>query len=224
VTRPDRRAQLVTEHMPLVRALARRYAGRGEPLDDLVQVGAIGMLKAIDRFDPAVGSDFRAFATPAILGEIRRHFRDRTWVLKVPRTVKDAYVAVAQAISVLSAELGHSPTVAQIVAFSGLSEDLVLDALAAGSAYRPTSLAGTGGDDGDIELPVDDEELGRALDRATFGASISGLPERQRRVLTLRFVDDLTQSQIADRLGISQMHVSRLLRASLERMRGELAG
>jgi RNA polymerase sigma-B factor len=221
---PDRRAQLVDEHMPLVRSLARRYAGRGEPLDDLIQVGAIGLLKAIDRFDPSLGDDLRAFATPAILGEIRRHFRDRTWVLKVPRTVKDAYVAVAQAINVLSTELGRSPTVAQIVAFSGLSENLVLDALAAGSAYRPTSLAGTGGDDGDIDLPVDDDELGRTLDRATFGASIADLSERQRRVVTLRFVDDLTQSEIADRMGISQMHVSRLLRASLDRIREELTG
>jgi RNA polymerase sigma-B factor len=220
---PDRRSQLVAEHMPLVHSLARRYTGRGEPLDDLAQVGAIGLLKAIDRFDSSVGSDFRAFATPVILGEIRRHFRDRTWVLKVPRSVKDAYVTVARAINALGSELGRSPTVAQIVAFSGLSEDLVLDALAAGSAYRPTSLTAAGDDDsGELELPVDDQELGQAIDRASFGASLATLSERERRVVTLRFVDDLTQSQIADQLGISQMHVSRLLRASLERMRGDL--
>lgn len=209
--------------MPLVRSLARRYAGRGEPLDDLVQVGAIGLLKAIDRFDSSVGRDLRAFAAPAILGEIRRHFRDQAWAVKVPRTVKDAYVTVSHAIDVLSGELGHSPTVAQIVEFSGVSEALVLDALAAGSAYRPQSLTGSGDDaDHDLELPVDDAELARTLDRATFGAAIANLSEQQRRVVSLRFVDDLTQSQIAAKMGISQMHVSRLLRASLAQIRGDL--
>jgi RNA polymerase sigma-B factor len=216
----DRRSELVAEHLPLVRSLARRYAGRGEPLDDLEQVGVIGLMKAIDRYDPARGTDLRAFATPTILGEIRRHFRDRAWVVNVPRTVKDAYPAVIRATEALNLELRRSPTVAEVAEYTGVPDDVVLDALAAGSAYRPASLAAAEHGDPPIQLAASEGDIADVVDQASFDDTIAALSPMQRTVVRLRFTDDLTQSQIAARLGISQMHVSRLLRASLARLRG----
>ncbi len=216
------RERLILDHMPLVKALARRYANRGEPLDDLVQVGTIGLIKAIDRFDPARGSSLASFAAPTILGEIRRHFRDRTWMVHVPRGVQDAHGVVNRAIDSLTSELGRSPSVREVAGESGLSEEEVLDAMAAGAAYQPLSLSrpsGAGEDDDPIDVAVEDEGFEWAEGRAAIGNRLAELPERERTIIVLRFKEGLTQSQIAERVGISQMHVSRLLAKALGALR-----
>jgi RNA polymerase sigma-B factor len=224
-TRPPddaERERLILEHMPLVRALARRYANRGEPLDDLVQVGTIGLIKAIDRFDPARGSQLASFAAPTILGEIRRHFRDRTWMVHVPRGVQDAHGVVNRTIDILTTELGRSPSVREVAEESGLAEEEVLDAMAAAAAYHPLSLARPGGpdeDDDPIDVAVEDEGFEWAEGRAAIGNRLAELPSRERTIIVLRFKEGLTQSQIAERVGISQMHVSRLLAKALETLR-----
>lgn len=205
--------------MPLVRGLARRYARRGEPLEDLIQVGTIGLIKAVDRFDPSLGHKLVSFATPTILGEIRRHFRDQRPV-RVPRALQEARALIAQTIDDLTAERGHSPSVREIAASSGLSEDEVLDALAAGGAQNPAPLA-TGEGEGEEGVTVgrDDPGFVAAEARATLSAGLDALPARERLILHLRFEEGLTQAQIAARVGISQMHVSRLIRRSLEELR-----
>jgi RNA polymerase sigma-B factor len=216
------RERLIVEHLPLVRALARRYANRGEPLDDLVQVGTIGLIKAIDRFDPSRGNKLASFATPTILGEIRRHFRDRSWTVRVPRGIQEARAQITQAVGELSAQNGRSPTVNEIAEWTTLPVDEVLDALAAGSAQRPAQLAtpGSEGDeDGGIAVGSDDPGFARAEARALLSSGLADLPSRERVIVHLRFEEGLTQSQIAAKIGISQMHVSRLLRRALEALR-----
>jgi RNA polymerase sigma-B factor len=220
------RERLIMEHLPLVRGLARRYADRGEPLDDLVQVGTIGLIKAIDRFDPARGYKLASFATPTILGEIRRHFRDRSWTVRVPRGIQEARARIAQAVDELSATRGRSPSVREIAEAADLSVEDVLDALAAGSAQRPAPLAAPGRDgdeDEGIAVGLEDPGFEQADARATLEAGLSDLPARERVILHLRFEEGLTQSQIAEQVGVSQMHVSRLIRRALERLR-ESAG
>jgi RNA polymerase sigma-B factor len=215
------RERLIMEHLPLVRGLARRYADRGEPLDDLVQVGTIGLIKAIDRFDPERGYKLASFATPTILGEIRRHFRDRSWTVRVPRGIQEARARIAQAVDDLSASAGRSPSVREIAEAADLSLDDVLDALAAGSAQRPAPLASPGRDEDDegIAVGLEDPGFEQAEARATLDAGLAGLPARERVILHLRFEEGLTQSQIAERVGVSQMHVSRLIRRALEALR-----
>ncbi len=216
------RERLIVEHLPLVRALARRYANRGEPLDDLVQVGTIGLIKAIDRFDPRRGNKLASFATPTILGEIRRHFRDRSWTVRVPRGIQEARAQITHAVSELSAQNGRSPTVNEIAESTGLSVDDVLDAMAAGSAQRPAQLASPGSEgeeDGGIAVGLDDPGFEQAEARATLSSGMADLPARERVILHLRFEEGLTQSEIAARVGISQMHVSRLIRRALESLR-----
>src|SRR5688572_26430113 len=223
------RDELVTAHMGLAEYLARRFTNRGEPLDDLVQVAALGLLKAVDRFDPERGLEFTTFATPTIVGELKRHFRDKGWAVRVPRRVQELHLRVTRVVEDLSLELGRSPTIAEIAARSGTTEDEVLEAMDAGSAYRSASLD-AGGSDPDDErgqgllatLGENDPELARAERRAALGPLISSLPEREQVMLYLRFYEGLTQSEIAKRLGISQMHVSRLLSRSLQQLR-ELA-
>jgi RNA polymerase sigma-B factor len=210
------------EHLPLVRGLARRYADRGEPLDDLVQVGTIGLIKAIDRFDPARGFKLASFATPTILGEIRRHFRDRSWTVRVPRGIQEARAQIARSVDELSARNGRSPSVREIAEAADLTTEEVLDALAAGSAQRPAPLSPPGGEgDEDDGVAVGVEEAGyeQAEARATLDTGLAELPARERVILHLRFEEGLTQSQIAERVGISQMHVSRLIRRALEALR-----
>jgi RNA polymerase sigma-B factor len=217
-----RREELILEHLPLVRALARRYADRGEPFDDLVQVGTIGLIKAVDRFDPGRGVDFRSFAAPTVLGEIRRHFRDGTWTMKVPRGLKDDYAEVSAAVTRLSASLGRTPTVAEIAAECGMAEDGVLDALSAHTAYRPRSLSAPSRPDeeGSVrEVPSEEGGYSHAEDRMLLADCMRALPARERVILHLRFEKGLLQSEIAARLGISQMHVSRLLARSIETLR-----
>ncbi len=217
--RADDRNAFILEHQQLARALARRYANRGEPVDDLEQVAMVGLIKAVDRFDESRGADFSSFATPTILGEIRRHFRDRTWPVHVPRGVKDDHAAITAAASELTGRLGRSPTIAEIAAEASISMDRVLDAVAASSAYRPKSLSGSGAsddEDADAEIPV--EELGYAVaeGRMTLEEGMGRLPARERLILHLRFDRGMIQSEIATIVGVSQMHVSRLISRSLE--------
>jgi RNA polymerase sigma-B factor len=220
------RERLIMEHLPLVRGLARRYADRGEPLDDLVQVGTIGLIKAIDRFDPGRGYKLASFATPTILGEIRRHFRDRSWTVRVPRGIQEARARIAQAVDDLSATEGRSPSVREIAEAADLSVDDVLDALAAGSAQRPAPLDSPGRDEDDegIAVGLEDPGFEQAEARATLDAGLADLPARERVILHLRFEEGLTQSQIAERVGVSQMHVSRLIRRALESLRESAEG
>jgi RNA polymerase sigma-B factor len=216
-TRAERNA-LVLRHMAFARSLARRYANRGEPLDDLEQVAAIGLMKAIERYDPARG-DLRAFATPTILGEIRRHFRDRTWAVRPGRSIQDASARVQRATDELTSRGGRIPSVADIAVEADLTEEEVLDAIAARSAYRPVSLSAParGDEDSDpIAVAWREEGYDRAEDRVVVREALERLPARERVILLLRFREDLTQAEIADRIGISQMHVSRLLKKAME--------
>ena len=224
---PDRREALILEHLPLVTALARRYANRGEPVEDLEQAGTIGLIKAVDRFDPAIGREFRSFATPTILGEIRRHFRDKTWAVRVPRGLKDDYARVVGVMSNLTGQLGRSPTIADIGRESGLSEEQVLDALAAHGAYRPVSMSQPSPQREDeelsLEIPVEEEGYATAEGMGAVEKGLAVLPARERVIIHLRFSEGMMQSDIARIMGISQMHVSRLIARALVRMR-EAAG
>ena len=211
--------------MPLVRSLANRYAGRGEPTEDLVQVGAIGLVKAIDRFDLEKGVELSTYAVPTIVGEIRRHFRDRTWAVHVPRRLKELSMRLARTRDELSAELGRSPTVAELAAAVGVDEEEAIDALEASKAYAPRSLDQPYDSDAPGRLPgLADEERGyAALERGSVvRQGLDALDERERRIVVLRFLRGMSQSEIAEEIGISQMHVSRLLRKALEAMRGRL--
>jgi RNA polymerase sigma-B factor len=223
-TTPAERERLILAHLPLVRALARRYANRGEPLDDVIQVGMLGLIKAIDRYDPDRGTDLASFATPTILGEIRRHFRDHTWGMHVPRGLQDAHAAVSRGVESLSVRLGRSPSVAEIAEETGLTEEEVLEGMAAGQAYRPKSLSATppGQEDADgMDVPEQEPGYEVAEGRASLGQGLRRLQSRERVIMHLRFELGMTQSEIAARVGISQMHVSRLIQRALEELREE---
>jgi RNA polymerase sigma-B factor len=213
----------ILEHLPLVHALARRYADRGEPLDDLVQAGTIGLIKAVDRFDPERGTDFRSFAAPTVLGEIRRHFRDHAWGMSVPRSLKDDDALVRGAIERLTSARGHTPTVDELADECGIDEERVLDAMAVRAAYTPSSLslppAPGAEEDGDREIASEEEGYRVAESRVALAAWLKVLPARERVIIHLRFHEGLLQSEIAGRVGISQMHVSRLIARSLETLR-----
>ena len=218
------RDQLIEAHIGLAEYLARRFANRGEPLDDLVQVASLGLVKAVERFDPARGLEFTTFATPTIVGELKRHFRDKGWAVRVPRRVQELHLRVTRVIDDLSNELGRSPNVDEIAQRAGTSEDEVIEAIDAGSAYRSTSLDAGRSDDDESpgllgQLGELDPELARSELRTSLGPLIAALPEREQVMLYLRFYEGLTQSEIAKRLGISQMHVSRLLARSLQQLR-----
>ncbi len=224
------REQLIEQYMSLVRSLARRYSYRGEQLEDLVQIGCIGLIKAIDRFDLNRGVELTTYATPNIIGEIKRHFRDRGWSVRVPRGLQELNVQLSRLIEQLTVQLGRSPTIAELAKAANVEEEAVLEALESGRAYSSLSLsAGSGGGDDDGELdPL--ESLGTeehayevSEDRAVLAPGFKVLDERERRILHLRFFKGLTQSQIAQQVGISQMHVSRLIRRSLEKIRDEIA-
>ena len=213
------RDELVARHRPLAEAMARRYVGRGIEVDDLSQVAVIGLLKAIDRFDADRGIAFSSFAVPTILGELRRHFRDRGWAVSVPRRLQELRMRAQREREVLAHELGREPTWSQIAAACDASTDEVVMALdAVRSAYWPDSL-----DDGGTRASRTTEGVAEAATRqALVSGLLARLTERDRTVVELRFWDGLTQREIADRVGISQMHVSRVLRASLRRMRESL--
>ncbi|MGH4021139.1 MAG: SigB/SigF/SigG family RNA polymerase sigma factor [Pseudonocardiaceae bacterium] len=221
------RDELVAGHLPVARNIARRFAHRGEPQDDLEQVATLGLIQAVDRFEPARGSDFLSFAVPTITGEVRRHFRDHAWAMRVPRRLKDLHVAIGNAISELSQRDGKAPTASQLAEHLRLPREDVLEGLDAAGAYRNTSL-----DDlltGDPDRPAlegvvgeADAELDRVEYRTTLAPLLERLPDRERTILKLRFFGGMTQSQIAERVGLSQMHVSRLLSRTLEGLRSEL--
>jgi RNA polymerase sigma-B factor len=222
------REQLIERYMSLVRSLARRYASRGEQLDDLIQIGSIGLIKAIDRFDLNRGVELTTYATPNIIGEIKRHFRDRGWAVRVPRGLQELSVRLSHIVDRLTVELSRSPTIAELAEASGASEEEVLEALETSRAYSPLSLSvasGSGEDDLDPleSIGTEEHEYEVSEDRAVLEPGLRVLDQRERLILELRFYEGLTQSQIAQQVGISQMHVSRLIRRSLEKMRSEIA-
>ncbi len=220
---PSLREQLVAAHLGLAEYLARRFANRGEALDDLVQVASLGLIKAVDRFDPERGVEFSTYATHTIVGELKRHFRDKGWAIRAPRRMQELYLRLGKVVATLGQELGRSPTISELAAEVQVSEEEVLEALEAGQAYRSTSLdAPTGNDEGETlatRLGEEDPSLEDAESRATLSPLLAQLPPRERLILHLRFFEGLTQSEIATRLGISQMHVSRLLARSVAQLR-----
>jgi len=221
------RERVVELHLPLVRALARRYVGRNEQLDDLVQVGSIGLIKAVDRFELDRGVELTTYAIPTIIGELKRHFRDKGWSVHVPRRLKELSLRLSQLVEDLSATLGRSPTVAELAEAAGTDEEHVLEALEIGQAYSALSLSsGPGNEDADTDplrgLGTLEPGYERSEDRAVLVPGLQVLDERERKIMHLRFFAGLTQSEIAAEMGISQMHVSRLIRRSLERMREEI--
>jgi RNA polymerase sigma-B factor len=222
------REELVRRYLPFAKNLALRYRGASESFDDLLQVASLGLVNAIDRFDPERGTPFAAFASPTILGELKRHFRDRVWTVRVPRGLHDRIAEVDKAISTLTVELQRSPSVGEIAAKLELDPIDVLEVLEANHNRRPLSLDRPVGGEED-ESPasewVGEEDEGFELveDKLALEDALPHLDEREREILRLRFVEDLTQSQIAERIGHSQMHVSRILRRTLERIRQEVA-
>jgi RNA polymerase sigma-B factor len=212
-----------------VRSLARRYSYRGEPLEDLVQIGAIGLIKAIDRFDLERGVELTTYATPNIIGEIKRHFRDKGWSVRVPRGLQELNVQLSRLVEQLTVQLGRSPTIPELAKGAGVEEELVLEALESGRAYTSLSLSvgGGGGDEDDLDplesLGTEEHQYEVSEDRAVLAPGFKALDERERKILQLRFFEGLTQSQIAQQVGISQMHVSRLIRRSLEKIRETIA-
>jgi RNA polymerase sigma-B factor len=220
---PALRDQLVEAHIGLAKYLARRFANRGEPVDDLVQVASMALVKAVDRFDPDRGFGFATYATHTIVGELKRHFRDKGWAVRAPRRMQELYLRLTKVIDSLSQTLGHPPTIADLAAATDSSEEAVLEAMEAGQAYRFTSLdAPIGGGDtqtfaantGDVDPGMADAER-----RAVLAPLLARLTPRDQRIVNLRFFKEMTQGEIAAELGISQMHVSRLLAKSLAQLR-----
>jgi RNA polymerase sigma-B factor len=215
------RAALIERHLPLVTFMARKFADRGEPLDDLIQVGTIGLIKAIDRFEISKGFEFSTFATPTIVGEIKRHFRDKTWAVRVPRRLQELGAAVTKATIELTQKLDRSPTPKEIAKHLGITVDEVAEALESNAAYSTVSLDVTS----DTSTSIGDSfgSLDEALEGVEYRESLkpllAQLDDREKRILQMRFFDNLSQSQIASELGISQMHVSRILNKVLSHLR-----
>jgi RNA polymerase sigma-B factor len=226
VERVQLRSDLVELHLPLAEYLARRFGNRGEPHEDLVQVATIGLIKAIDRFDLERGVAFSTYATPTIVGEIKRHFRDRGWTIRVPRRLQEIQAVINQAVSDLGQELGRSPTVSELAGRVGMSEEEILEGLESANAYSPLSLDAPD-PSGELGAVIDqlgdyDDALDAVIDRETVKPLLDRLDARAKRILLLRFFRNMTQSQIAEELGISQMHVSRLLSRTLADLRRAL--
>ncbi len=223
------REELVRLHLPLVDHCARRFMNRGEPLDDLVQVGTIGLIKSVDRFDTERGVEFSTYATPTILGEIKRYFRDKGWAIRVPRRLQELRMSISSVTGDMSQELGRSPTPREIAEKIGVSVEEVMEGIESANAYSTLSLdAGDSGEDGQSNsmldtLGMDDEALAHVEIRESIKPLIEQLPSREKRILMLRFFRGMTQSQIADEIGVSQMHVSRLLNRTLAQLRTSLS-
>lgn len=218
------RGELVELHLPLVEHCARRFLHRGEPLEDLVQVGTIGLIKAVDRFDLGREVAFSTYATPTILGEIKRHFRDKGWAIRVPRRLQELRMSIASATGELSQTLGRSPTPREVAERLGVSMEDVLEGLESANAYATLSLDAGDSQEGGLgsmleTLGTTDEALDHVEIRALIRPLIEGLPPRERQILLLRFFKQMTQAQIAEEVGISQMHVSRLLTRTLAELR-----
>lgn len=224
----DAREQLVMSHLNLVRFLASKFKNRGEPLDDLVQVGTIGLIKAIDRFDPERGLEFTTFATPTIMGEIKRHFRDKGWSVRVPRRLQELSAKVNQVTDELTKDLQRSPSVEEIAAALDTTVDEVLEAMESSSAYSSVPLEGTGpGTDDDAPSVIDhyatvDEDLAASDDRMVIEETVRDFSPREQEIIRMRFIEGLTQVEIARRLGISQVQVSRLLRRTLQKVQEKI--
>ena len=223
------RDELVRLHLPLVDHCARRFANRGEPLDDLVQVGTIGLIKSVDRFDTDRGVEFSTYATPTIIGEIKRYFRDKGWAIRVPRRLQELRMSISSVTSDLSQQLGRSPTPREIAERIGVTVEDVMEGLESANAYSTLSLdASDNNDDGNgssmlDSLGIDDVALDHVEIRESIKPLIEQLPSREKRILMLRFFRGMTQSQIAAEIGVSQMHVSRLLNRTLEQLRLSLS-
>ncbi|WP_024441545.1 MULTISPECIES: RNA polymerase sigma factor SigF [unclassified Mycobacterium] len=224
----NRKDKIVERCLPLADHIARRFEGRGELRDDLVQVARVGLVNAVTRFDVETGSDFVSFAVPTIMGEVRRHFRDNSWSVKVPRRLKELHLRLGVATAELSQRLGRAPTPSELAGELELSRDEVVEGLVAGSSYNTLSIDGGGSsDEDDVRSIADtlgdvDARMDRIEDREALRPLLDALPERERTVLVLRFFESMTQTQIAERVGISQMHVSRLLAKSLAKLRDQL--
>ncbi|OBI08850.1 RNA polymerase subunit sigma [Mycolicibacter nonchromogenicus] len=224
----NRKDKIVERCLPLADHIARRFEGRGEQRDDLVQVARVGLVNAVTRYDVETGSDFVSFAVPTIMGEVRRHFRDNSWSVKVPRRLKELHLRLGVATAELSQRLGRAPTPSELAAELELSRDEVVEGLVAGSSYNTLSIDGGGSsDEDDVRSIADtlgdvDTRMDRIEDREALRPLLDALPERERTVLVLRFFESMTQTQIAERVGISQMHVSRLLAKSLAKLRDQL--
>ena len=220
------RARAIEAWVPMARHLAARYNGRGEPADDLLQTATVGLIKAVDRFDPDRGVEFAGFAIPTVLGEVKRHFRDRTWSVRVPRRTQELRLAISQANSALHHTLGHSPTVADIAVYLEITEEEVLEGLEGARAYSAKSLSTPVGDESGTELGDtlggEDREYELTELRMVLGSAMVQLDDREQKILSLRFYGNLTQSDIAEQIGISQMHVSRLIARALAKLRVQL--
>jgi len=222
------REDLVRLHLPLVDHCARRFMNRGEPLEDLVQVGTIGLIKSVDRFDTGRGVEFSTYATPTIIGEIKRYFRDKGWAIRVPRRLQELRMSIASVTGEMSQDLGRSPTPREIAEKLGVTVEDVMDGIESANAYSTLSLdAGETNEEGTgnsilDQLGVDDEGLAHVEIRESIKPLIEALPAREKRILLLRFFRGMTQSQIAEEIGVSQMHVSRLLNRTLEQLRSSL--
>jgi RNA polymerase sigma-B factor len=223
------RDELVTMHLPLAGFLARRFRDRGESLDDLTQVATIGLIKAVDRFDIERGVEFSTFATPTIVGEIKRHFRDKGWAIRVPRRLQELRISIGRATAELSQSTGRSPTVAELAAHIGVTDEEILEGLESAQAYATLSLDASSSDGSDEgaslvdTLGEDDPGLGEVDTRQTLHPLVATLPAREQRIIHMRFYDNMTQAQIAEQIGVSQMHVSRLLAKSLAQLRSGMA-
>ena len=224
----EAREQLVMSHLNLVRFLANKFKNRGEPLDDLVQVGYLGLLKAIDRFDPDRGLEFTTYATPTILGEIKRHFRDKGWSVRIPRRLQELSAKVNQATDTLTTQFQRSPTIQEIADYLDATVDEVLEAMESSSAYSSVPLEGTGSSENDDAPSVidrygsEDNELAFTDDRLVIEEALKGFSPREREVIELRFLKGMTQIEIAEQLGISQVQVSRLLRRTLKKIQDKI--
>jgi RNA polymerase sigma-B factor len=219
------RNELIEAHQPLACYLARRYANRGEPFDDLLQVACLGILKAVERFDPDRNLEFSTFASATVTGELKRHFRDRTWSVRVPRRSQELHLRLGSAINDLSQRLARSPTISEVAEELGVRDDEVLEAMEAGRAYRGETLDASPADgSANIERRLRAEDAGFELTehRVLLDSLLAELPDRERRIVELRYFGDRTQSEIAQEVGISQMHVSRLLARVLRQFRETL--
>jgi RNA polymerase sigma-B factor len=219
------REELITRYLPLVRSLARRFMSRGQPLEDLIQVGSIGLIKAIDRFDLDRGVELSTYATPTILGEIKRYFRDKGWAVKVPRALQDLNVKLNRVVEHMTVDLQRSPTIAELAAATQVSEEEVVEALESGRAYTSVSIFSGGASEDEESMELLDclgqEEPAYDLfeQRRVLAPAMERLDPRERLILHLRFFEGMTQTQVAARIGISQMHVSRLIRKSIDSLR-----
>ncbi|GAA4025354.1 SigB/SigF/SigG family RNA polymerase sigma factor [Allokutzneria multivorans] len=225
--RTEVRDRLVTGHLPVAKHIARRFANRGENQEDLTQVATLGLINAVDRFDPERGVDFLSFAVPTIMGEVRRHFRDTSWAVRVPRRLKEMHLSISAAVGELSQRMGRAPTPSEIATHLGVSREEVFEGLEATNAYRSASLDDMllGENDGvslGDALGEEDEGMADVERRESLQPLLERLPERERTIVVLRFFGNMTQTQIADRVGISQMHVSRLLSRTLAKLRDAL--